>query len=95
MKLLHDQMVRDADHKNAQIATLRDEYEKLASRLPEFGEMKATHEGLRIQTLDLQRDNQSKAAYISGLQMKLVVAMSEIERMRVSQFSKPVTIMSK
>jgi SMC interacting uncharacterized protein involved in chromosome segregation len=92
MKLLHDQLVKDADHKNDQITSLKDDYEKLASRLPEFGEMKVSQEGLRLQTIDLQRDNQSKAAYISGLQMKLVLAMSELERLRVSQYSRPMAM---
>ena len=75
-------MSRELDAKNIQITSLKSEYQKLAARLPEFDEMKVAHEGIRIQNQDVQKDNQSKAAYISALQMKLVIALSEIERMR-------------
>ena len=64
---------------------LKTEYHKLAARLPEFDEMKVAHEGIRMQNQDLQKDNQTKAAYISALQMKLVISLSEIERLRVPQ----------
>ena len=82
IKLLHDQLAQEVQAKNNQISTLKTEYHKLAARLPEFDEMKTAHESICLQNQDLQKDNHSKAAYISALQMKLVVAMSEIERLR-------------
>lgn len=82
IKLLHDQLVQEVEAKNKQLTALKTEYQKLAARLPEFEEMKVSHEGIRLQNQDLQKDNHSKAAYISALQMKLVISMAEIERLR-------------
>lgn len=82
IKLLHDQLIQEVEAKNSQLTTLKTEYHKLASRLPEFDEMKTAHEGIYLQNQDLQKDNNCKAAYISAIQMKLVIALSEIERLR-------------
>lgn len=86
IKLLHDQLVKEVDGKNRQISILKEDYAKLAMRLPEFEEMKNVYESLRTQTIDLQKDNITKANYISCLQMKLVIAMAEIQRFRSKPF---------
>lgn len=83
-KLLHDQVKHELEGKAKQFSDLKVEYDRLAKRLPDFQEMKVAHENTKLQNQDLQQDNHSKAAYISGLQMKYVVAMAEIERLRTA-----------
>src|SRR3990167_1248835 len=82
VSLLLDQTHQELEGRTSQFNQLKTEYDRLAKRLPEFEEMKIASENCRVLNADLQKDNLTKAAYISGLQMKLVVALSEIERLR-------------
>jgi hypothetical protein len=84
VSLLLEQTQQELEGRTSQFSHLKSEYDRLAKKLPEFEEMKIGYENGRVLAADLQKDNMSKAAYISGLQMKLVVALSEIERLRTA-----------
>lgn len=83
LKLKYEQLGREAAGKNELYLQLRAEFEKMCARLPEYEEMKVLNERIKERNGALEKDNSVKASYISGLQMKLVTAMSEIERMTV------------
>lgn len=82
VSLLLEQTQLELAGRTSQFQQLKVEYDRLAKRLPDFEEMKVAYENGRVLSADLQKDNLAKAAYISGLQMKLVLALSEIERLR-------------
>lgn len=72
----------ELQNRNKAFQELKVEYDRLAKRLPEFEEMKVELEGSKLHSHDTMKDNQSKAQYISTIQMKLVIAMAELERLR-------------
>jgi chromosome segregation ATPase len=83
MKLHYEQLCKELESKSSQFDSLRCDYEKLSCRLPEYEEMKVMNERVREKNQSLEKENNTKSAYISGLQMKLVTAMSELERVTI------------